>query len=174
MLAESLLAPKKAQHVADWDPFDPQASSDFFDPHWMFGRSLADGFDIVIQNPPYISHDKFSDATKAAVRGFQSWEPFADIYCYFIERAHQLLANDGLSCSISSNSFLRADYGHPLRRFLAQDSQVNALLSIDKSQMFENAIVNVVVLLFSKRYRSLTISLRREGENGQAAASLTT
>ncbi len=31
LLAESLMASKKAQHVADWDPFDPQASSDFFD-----------------------------------------------------------------------------------------------------------------------------------------------
>jgi adenine-specific DNA-methyltransferase len=43
---------KKAQQVAAWDPFDPQASADFFDPHWMFGRSLKDGFDIVIGNPP--------------------------------------------------------------------------------------------------------------------------
>lgn len=53
LLGESLMAPKKAQHVADWDPFDPQASSDFFDPHWMFGRSLAKGFDIVFGNPPW-------------------------------------------------------------------------------------------------------------------------
>lgn len=52
ILAESLGSSKKAQHVADWDPFDPQASSDFFDPHWMFGRSLAGGFDVVIGNPP--------------------------------------------------------------------------------------------------------------------------
>jgi type I restriction-modification system DNA methylase subunit len=53
LLAESLMAPKKAQHIADWDPFDPQSSADFFDPHWMFGRSLASGFDVVIGNPPW-------------------------------------------------------------------------------------------------------------------------
>lgn len=45
---------KKAQLLADWDAFDPQSSADFFDPHWMFGRSLAEGFDIVIGNPPYV------------------------------------------------------------------------------------------------------------------------
>jgi len=67
LLAESLMAPKKAQHVAEWDPFDPQSTADFFDPHWMFGRALTDGFDLVIQNPPYISHEKLSAATKAAV-----------------------------------------------------------------------------------------------------------
>jgi hypothetical protein len=55
LLAESLMAPKKAQHVAEWDPFDPQSSADFFDPHWMFGRSLADGFDVVLGNPPYVT-----------------------------------------------------------------------------------------------------------------------
>jgi len=43
---------KKAQHLAEWDPFDPQSSADFFDPHWMFGRSLSEGFGIVIGNPP--------------------------------------------------------------------------------------------------------------------------
>ena len=47
------MAPKKAQHVAEWDPFDPQSSADFFDPHWMFGSSLANGFDVIIGNPPY-------------------------------------------------------------------------------------------------------------------------
>jgi predicted RNA methylase len=44
---------KKAQHLAEWDPFDPQSTADFFDPHWMFGRALADGFDVVIGNPPW-------------------------------------------------------------------------------------------------------------------------
>ncbi len=44
---------QKARHVAEWDAFDPQSSADFFDPHWMFGRSLKDGFDIVIGNPPW-------------------------------------------------------------------------------------------------------------------------
>jgi len=141
---------KKAQHVADWDPFDPQISADFFDPHWMFGRALTDGFDVVIQNPPYISHEKLSAPTKAAVTKYDCWEPFADIYCYFIERAMQLLRSGGVSCSITSNSFLRADYGGPLRNVVSKTSTVHSLVSIDKSQVFTNAIVNVAILLFSK------------------------
>jgi adenine-specific DNA-methyltransferase len=54
LLTESLGSSKKAQHIADWDPFDPQATSDFFDPHWMFGPSLAKGFDIVFGNPSLV------------------------------------------------------------------------------------------------------------------------
>jgi adenine-specific DNA-methyltransferase len=53
LLAESLGSSKKSQHIANWDPFDPQACSEFFDAHWMFGPSLADGFDIVFGNPPW-------------------------------------------------------------------------------------------------------------------------
>ena len=66
----------------------------------MFGMALSDGFDLVIQNPPYISHEKLSAETKAAVASYDCWEPFADIYCYFIERAMQLIRNGGISCSI--------------------------------------------------------------------------
>ena len=42
-----------AQLLANWDMFDQNTSSPFFDPEWMFG--VKDGFDIVIANPPYIS-----------------------------------------------------------------------------------------------------------------------
>jgi predicted RNA methylase len=41
------------EKLALWDPFDPQYSAGFFDSEWMFGQSLADGFDVVIGNPPY-------------------------------------------------------------------------------------------------------------------------
>jgi len=55
ILTESLdyISSAKSKHLAEWDPFDPQSSADFFDPHWMFGRSLANGFDVVIGNPPW-------------------------------------------------------------------------------------------------------------------------
>lgn len=51
LLSESLMSPAKSQHLAEWDAFDPQHSSDFFDPHWMFGKSVSQGFDIIIGNP---------------------------------------------------------------------------------------------------------------------------
>ncbi len=40
-----------ANKVAAWDPYDPNASADWFDPEWMFG--VREGFDVVIGNPPY-------------------------------------------------------------------------------------------------------------------------
>lgn len=105
ILSESLMAPAKARHVAEWDPFDPQASSDFFDPFWMFGifsgkKTVRDaetitgnlsgivddeltatseqnkGFDIVIGNPPYVQIQKFPPVRKAIWQA-QDFETYA-------------------------------------------------------------------------------------------------
>ena len=56
----------KAMHLAkqltDWNPYDQNVSSPFFDPEWMFG--IANGFDVVIGNPPYVPSRSISDAEK--------------------------------------------------------------------------------------------------------------
>ena len=55
-------APEDAIQFSQWNPYDQNASSPFFDPEWMFGLSKENGglnsadggyFDIVIGNPPY-------------------------------------------------------------------------------------------------------------------------
>jgi adenine-specific DNA-methyltransferase len=141
LLAESLMPSKKAQHVADWDPFDPQASSDFFDPHWMFGRALAEGFDIVIGNPPYISVERF--AGTALQRQWQSiFETYAargDVYCFFYERGAALLRPGGTLVYITSNKWMRAGYGEKLRKFLSSKVNAEAVLDFGMAQHFSAA-----------------------------------
>ena len=72
---------------------------------------------MVVANPPYISHDKI-ERKKEIKQAYMSYEPFADVYCYFIERAVNLQNQTGLLCFITSNSYLRAEYGAPLRKFI--------------------------------------------------------
>lgn len=47
-------APEDAKQLADWNPYDQNNVSPFFDPEWMFG--ITDGFDIVIGNPPIYNY----------------------------------------------------------------------------------------------------------------------
>ena len=49
-------APEDAIQFSQWNPYDQNASSPFFDPEWMFG--LEEGFDLVIGNPPYVQLQK--------------------------------------------------------------------------------------------------------------------
>jgi adenine-specific DNA-methyltransferase len=41
---------ESAKALAHWDPYDQNASEDYFDPDWMLGE---EAFDIVIGNPPW-------------------------------------------------------------------------------------------------------------------------
>lgn len=47
-----MFAPKDAEQLAEWNPYDQNAVSPFFDAEWMF--NTAEGFDIVIGNPPIL------------------------------------------------------------------------------------------------------------------------
>ena len=138
-----------ANKVAAWDPYDQNASADWFDPEWMFG--IVNGFDVVIGNPPYISHDKIPKQLKTEIKDrYQSYQPFADVYCYFIEKAIELQNQQGILSLITSNSYLRAEYGAPIRRLLQSKNMLLRVLSIEDSQVFESVIVNVAIIVSRK------------------------
>ncbi len=106
------------------------------------------GFDVIIGNPPYISHDKIIKEQKNYLKNvFNSYEPFADLYCYFIEKGLYLQNFNGIICFITSNSFLRSEYGSPLRNLLLQKNNILQIINIEDSQLFESAIVNAVILI---------------------------
>ena len=149
-LLESVGFPHETtEKIAHWDPYDQNACADFFDPEWMFG--VRAGFDVVIGNPPYISHDKIPEQLKTEIRNhYQSYQPFADLYCYFIEKAIGLQNQQGILSFITSNSYLRAEYGAPIRRLLQSKNMLLRVLSIEDSQVFDSVIVNVAIIVSCK------------------------
>lgn len=74
------------------------------------------GFDVVVANPPYVRQELITAIKPAMQRGFpEVYNGVADLYVFFYARAHQLLAPGGVASVISSNKWLRAGYGEPLR-----------------------------------------------------------
>ncbi len=136
-----------AAQVAGWDAFDQNtAAAGWFDPEYMF--NAPDGFDVVIGNPPYVSHDKIPQTTKEALRkSYESHQGFADLYCYFMERATLLTKRGGVLALITSNSYLKADYGAPIRSFLRRNMSLLQVLNVEGSQVFDSVIVNVAITL---------------------------
>ncbi len=104
------------------------------------------GFDVVIANPPYISHDRINYKREIKKR-YNSYEPFADIYCYFIEKAMEIQNEKGLLCFITSNSYLKSQYGYPLRKLIKEKNDILQIINIEDFQIFDSAIVNSVILL---------------------------
>lgn len=106
------------------------------------------GFDIVIANPPYVSSEKFSGTSVQAAwkDTYKTYASRVDIYCLFYERGLNLLRKQGLLCYISSNKFLRADYGKKLREFLQTQSRINTLIDFGELPVFAAATDPAIVI----------------------------
>jgi hypothetical protein len=104
------------------------------------------GFDVVIANPPYVSHDKLESKNELKKK-YSAFEPFADLYCYFLELAVGLQNPNGIFCFITSNSYIKARYGKPLRSVLRKRTTLLELIDIEDYQVFDTAIVNTAVIL---------------------------
>lgn len=143
-------APEDAKQLAAWNPYDQNAVSPFFDPEWMFG--VADGFDIVIGNPPYIQlQNNGGELAKLYENcNYVTFARTGDIYCLFYERGWQLLKKNGHLCYITSNKWMRAGYGEKTREFFANKTNPMLLIDFAGVKIFESATVDTNILLFSK------------------------
>jgi TaqI-like C-terminal specificity domain/Eco57I restriction-modification methylase len=109
------------------------------------------GFDIMIANPPYIQlqkHGAKTDDYEAA--GFQTFARMGDIYCLFYEQGFNLLRKGGILTYITSNKWMRADYGKPLRKLLAEEAQLLRLIDFGSVQVFKTATVDTNILIARK------------------------
>ncbi|MCO6469094.1 MAG: Eco57I restriction-modification methylase domain-containing protein [Bacteroidales bacterium] len=139
-----------AEKLAKWDPYDQHASSSFFDSEWMF--DIADGFDIVIGNPPYVQLQKSGGtlAKQYEKVKYKTFERTGDIYSLFYEKGIELLKPKGILCFITSNKWMRAGYGESTRKFFVEN--INPLILIDFAgqKIFDSATVDTNILLLSK------------------------
>ena len=123
-----------ANKVAAWDPYDQNASADWFDPEWMFG--IVDGFDVVIGNPPYVRQEKIRHLKPVLKNQYDCYTGTADLYVYFYERGFQMLRNNGVLTYISSNKYFRSAYGVKLRDFLARQATLFQLIDFGDAPVF--------------------------------------
>ena len=150
----------QAGQVSAWDPYDQNATSGWFDPQYMFG--VSDGFDVVIGNPPYIQLQR--DGGKLGRlyqdKGFQTYARTGDIYQLFYEKGSGLLTREsGILSYITSNSWMRAEYGKKTRRYFSESHTPTQLLEMGKD-VFENAIVDTNILIL------------RQGRHGETCAAV--
>ena len=107
------------------------------------------GYDIAVANPPYIQLQKdggkLGDLYKTC--SFETFARTGDIYQLFYERGCQLLKpQGGLMSYITSNSWLRAEYGKKTRREFAENHTPLHWLDLGKD-VFDSAIVDSGVLV---------------------------
>jgi adenine-specific DNA-methyltransferase len=166
LLAESLGSSKKAQHIADWDAFDPQASSDFFDSHWMFGRSLANGFDIVLGNPPYVfgGNTGISDENKKRYKeAYVSGSGKINLFTIFIERGSQLLRPNGVLSYIIPNTLLRVTSYKRIRDYILKGLTIEEVLDLDVGVFAKVTASTIAIRLRCKKPDDAWLTRIRHG-----------
>ena len=149
-LLEVGLDSTESERIAAWDPYDQIERADWFDAEYMFG--VTDGFDVVIGNPPYIRLQKDAGRLRRLYEnvGFETFESTGDVYQLFFERALTLAESEtGLLAYITSNSWLKSEYGKSTRRFFAKKHTPLKLIEMGKD-VFESAIVDSSVLLMRR------------------------
>lgn len=141
-----------SRKLAAWNPYDPQQTAEFFEPLWMFDQSLADGFDILVGNPPYVSVERFSGTPIQAKwqAAFATYAARGDVYCFFYERGISLLRKGGTLIYITSNKWMRAGYGKNLRELLIKKARIEELLDFGGVLVFSSATVDTCTLRLSK------------------------
>ena len=150
------------RQVTNWDPYDQNADSPFFDAEWMFGigisRPSKQGFDIVIGNPPYGA--KLSDEDKAiykkiyvtsqTIKGVQKGS--LDTYTLFIEMGYNMLRPDATLTYIVPISFTSSEALTGVHKLLMDNCQSIKVSSyaVRPEPVFPNAMVNTSIIRFEK------------------------
>ena len=128
-----------------------------FEWRYMFPDVLADdgtfeGFDCIIGNPPYIQLQKMGAVVdEYDKKDYTSFARTGDISILFYEWCMSLLRKGGYLTFITTNSWMRADYGRKLQKFF-EGSDVNPMLLIDffTFQVFRDVTVRTNILMLQK------------------------
>ena len=159
---------------------------DFRDPYhdsmeWMieFPEVLDDearfvGFDVVIGNPPYISLQKLGKMSKfyknlpgltQSRKRYETYNSMGDILTLFFELGYMLVREGGLVSYITSNSWMRTQYGVETRTFLSQKTNPQLLVDFVGFQVFENVTVEANIMTFSKgenQHKALAVNINKD------------
>lgn len=154
-----------AQQLADWDMFDQNTSSSFFDPEWMFG--VKGGFDIVIANPPYVTYKgkqriEISDAElhKLLSLYVNSAEYKVNSYALFIEFSLGALNSNGILSFIIPSTILQNEYLKKIRKYIITKNSIQQIVSFG-NKVF-GAVTDSIILQCSRYSVSNTLYVRKE------------
>jgi len=127
----------RAVNTFDWDKAFPR----------IF---LHGGFDAVIGNPPYVRQETLGEDFKTYAKKYKTWAGTADLYCYFMEKGHLLLKDNGRFGYIVANKWMKANYGQALRSFMVKYSTIEQIVDFGELPVFENAATFPAIIITHK------------------------
>lgn len=131
-----------AEELAAWDPYDPNNYANFFDPDWMFFNE--DGFDILIENPPFGADLKERQKDFLKKRHEHISERIRNSFLYFIGESYNLAKDGGVICMILPNEFLFQIYMTKARKYFLENARFLFAINVGED-VFEAIVPTCVV-----------------------------
>lgn len=98
--------------------------------------------DFIIGNPPYVRHENIPEKSKAKYKTlFKTFNQRSDLYIPFFEKSLNLLKPDGALCYISSNRWLKNQYGKNLRNLISQRFNLYQAINLEQASPFEEDVL---------------------------------
>jgi hypothetical protein len=151
---------ESSQKISSFDPFDQNASADWFDPEWMFG--IVDGFDIVIGNPPYIKEYTNRKAFDG-LRDSPYYQGKMDIWYLFACKGIDFLKNKGILTFIAQNNWLTSYGASKMRNKVVEECKILQLLDFGPYFIFGSSDIQTMIMIFQKSLdpKEYSFDLRR-------------
>ena len=154
----SLIGPEIYDGGVQVNLFNNEVSSriNVFDWYDEFSDILNNGgFDVVISNPPYIRIQTMKEWAPVEVEFYKEHYVAAsagnyDIYVVFVERALELLNDDGRMGYILPHKFFQAKYGQPLRSLVSSGKHLSKIVHFGDQQVFDKATTYTCLLFLDK------------------------
>lgn len=110
------------------------------------------GFDIVIGNPPYVRQEKIKEIKRYLEKNYEVYTGVADLYVYFFEKGLQILKEQGKLGYISSNKFIKTNYGKKLRNLIIKFNSLENYVDYTWNKVFEGATVHSSIFIIKKGF----------------------
>jgi hypothetical protein len=108
------------------------------------------GFDIVIGNPPYVRQERIKELKPTLEKIYETYTGVADLFVYFYELGYKLLKENGKLGFITSNKWMRTNYGEKLRNLLKEKTKIEEIIDFGGTKIFQDAGVDSNILIFKK------------------------
>jgi len=107
------------------------------------------GFDAVIGNPPYIRQEGLGKTKEYLSQNYDVYQGTADLLVYFFEVAMKILRPEGVLNFITSNKFMKANYGKNIRSYLYRH-RIERIIDFGELPVFDEAATFPAVFLLKK------------------------